>query len=87
MDIVLEGILHIEHHYVLDFARMRVVFVARPADAAVPRTEPNEHSLEAKWCTIEEMSELPLRANEARTLACDLRNGAPIHPLSILVTP
>jgi phosphatase NudJ len=85
MDIVLEGILHIEHHYALDFGRMRVVFVARPADGAVPRTEPNEHSLEAKWCTIEEMSELPLRAEEARTLTRDLRDGAPVYPLSVLV--
>jgi phosphatase NudJ len=85
MDIVLEGILHIEHQCALDYARMRVVFVARPAQAATPRTEPNEHSLEANWFTIEEMSELPLRADEARALACDLRDGAPVYPLSVLV--
>jgi 8-oxo-dGTP pyrophosphatase MutT (NUDIX family) len=85
MDIVLEGILHIEYQCAPDFARMRVVFVARPADGAAPRAEPNEHSLEAKWFTVEEMSELPLRADEARTLARDLRDGAPVYPLSVLV--
>jgi phosphatase NudJ len=86
IDVVLEGILHIEHQCAPDFARMRVVFVARPADATAPRAEPNEHSLEAKWFTAEEMAELPLRADEACTLARDLLDGAPVYPLSVLVT-
>ncbi|MDT5009905.1 MAG: phosphatase NudJ [Mycobacterium sp.] len=85
IDIVLEGILYIEHECAPEFARMRVVFVARPAESAVPRAQPNEHSLEAKWFTVEEMSELPLRAAEARTLASEVRDGAPVYPLSVLV--
>jgi 8-oxo-dGTP pyrophosphatase MutT (NUDIX family) len=85
MDVVLEGILRIEHECAPHVARMRVVFVARPADGALPREEPNEHSLEAKWYTVEEMSELELRAEEARTFAREVRDGAPVYPPSLLV--
>jgi phosphatase NudJ len=63
---------------------MRVIFVARPADDRPPKGEPDEESLGARWFTIEEMSGVELRADEARALARMVLDGAHIHPLSVL---
>ena len=45
--IVLDGILKIQHTPVSGSARVRAIFLARPADDTPPRRTPNEHSLEA----------------------------------------
>lgn len=85
IDIVLEGILRIEHQNRPDYARMRVIFVARPADETPLRTEPNDDTLGAGWFGIEEMGGLSLRSPEVLVLAHSLLQGAPICPLSVLV--
>lgn len=41
--------------------RMRIFFAATPIDDTPPLSQPNEHSLEAGWFSIEEMAELDLR--------------------------
>lgn len=85
IDVELEGIVRIEHESRPDYARMRVVFVARPVDDIPLRTEPNDDSLGAAWCTIEEMARVPLRSPEVVVLAQSVLDGAPVCPLSILV--
>ena len=65
-------------------ARMRVVFVARPAGDGAPRAEPNEHSLEARWVALEEMDALALRGEEVRGLARYVLEGGAVYPLSVL---
>ena len=81
----LEGILRIEHSATPDgFARMRVIFLARPADDTPPKTTPDHESLEARWVTIDELTELPLRGPEVKRIVNDVLRGAPVYPLSLL---
>jgi 8-oxo-dGTP pyrophosphatase MutT (NUDIX family) len=82
VDIVLEGVLRIEHTPV-GGARMRVIFVARPADDRPPKSVADEESLGAGWFTIEDMAGLPLRSQEVVELAREVADGALIHPMSL----
>lgn len=82
--IELEGILRIEHSPLLGQARFRVLFLARPADDAPPKSKPDEHSLEARWVTVEELGALPLRSPDVLRLFSDVLAGAHVFPLSVL---
>lgn len=83
--VVLEGVLRVEHSPSSDGeARLRVFFVARPASDAPPLSEPNEHSLEARWFTIEEIAELPLRGDEVLAVCEYVLDGGAVFPLGVL---
>ena len=83
--IELEGILRIEHTPGADgSARMRVVFLARPADDRPPKSTADAESLEARWVTLDELDALPLRGEEVRLLFEDVLAGAPVYPVSLL---
>ena len=82
--IVLEGILKIQHTPSADGSRLRVIFLARPSDETPPRDHPNEHSLEARWVTLEELAPLPLRGQEVAALFRWVADGAVVHPLELL---
>lgn len=80
----LDGIVRVERSIVDGGARERVIFTATPLDDAPPKSRPDEHSLEARWCTVEEIGRLPLRGEEPLQLARYLAKGGAIHPLSVL---
>ncbi len=81
----LEGILRVEYTpSVGGTARLRIIFVARPADDTPPKSIPDEESLQALWVTLEELDELPLRSAEVRTLFRAVRKGTPLAPLALL---
>jgi phosphatase NudJ len=80
----LEGILRIEHSPTPLQSRLRVIFLARAADDTRPKSAPDEHSLEARWVTVEELAVLPLRAPDVEPLCRDVLAGAPVFPLSLL---
>jgi phosphatase NudJ len=82
--IVLEGVLKLQHTPAPDSARVRAIFLARPADETPPRATPNEHSLEARWVTLAELDELPLRGPEVRGLFEWVADGAPVYPLDVI---
>ena len=85
--IELDGILKIEHTpSTPGGARMRVFFVARPLPTSVPKTFSDEHSLEARSFTLDEMARLPLRHPEALTRCREVAAGAPVAPMSVLDT-
>jgi 8-oxo-dGTP pyrophosphatase MutT (NUDIX family) len=83
VDIVLEGVLRIEHTPLPLNARMRVIFVARPADDRAPKSVPDEESLGAAWFTLDEMADLALRSDEVHDLAREVLDGALILPMSL----
>ncbi len=78
------GILRIEHSPSTLQARMRVLFLARPADHTPPKSAPDEHSLEARWFTLKELRSLPLRGPDVEPLCRDVLDGAPVFPLSLI---
>jgi phosphatase NudJ len=83
--VILEGILRVEHTPLRDgSARVRVVFLARPADDTPPKSVADRESLQAKWVTVEELDRLSLRGEEVRELFRAVLAGAPVAPLSLL---
>ena len=84
--VLLDGILQIEHLAMKSYTRVNTIFVAHPADETPPISEPNEHALEARYFTIAEMPQLPLRDFGIVQLLDSVQKGAPIFPLSVLST-
>lgn len=85
--VVLEGILRVEHSPSADGrARCRVFFLARPADDTPPLAGPNEHSLEARWVTVEELDTLPLRGGEVRQVFDHVLRGGPVYPIALIAS-
>lgn len=82
--IVPEGILRIEHTPFPDATRVRVILVARPADDSAPLSKPNEDSLLAKWVTVNEAQELPLRGGEVLQIMNRVLHDTTVYPLSLL---
>jgi len=87
VEVELDGILRVEYTPMPDMTtRMRVVFLAHPVDGeATPRTEPNAHTLGARWVTLSELSELSLRGEEVRRIFAAVHAGWPAMPLSYWV--
>ncbi len=81
----LDGLVRIERSIVDGGARERVIFTATPLDASPPKSVADEHSLEARWCTMEELERLPLRGEEPLELVRYFARGGPIFPLSVLM--
>ncbi|MCD4686263.1 MAG: NUDIX domain-containing protein, partial [Anaerolineae bacterium] len=45
----LDGVIRVEHTVVEDVARVRVLYAASPLDDTPPKSEPDEHTLAARW--------------------------------------
>ncbi|MEZ0374396.1 MAG: NUDIX domain-containing protein [Candidatus Sericytochromatia bacterium] len=84
--VVLEGILRLEHSPSVGAARLRVIFLARPADDTPPKQIADKHSLGARWVTLDEAARLPLRTAGLLDLFRELGAGAPVYPLSLLTS-
>jgi hypothetical protein len=66
-------------------ARCRVFYLARPVDGAVPKSTPDEHSLEARWVHPGALAAYPPRGQEVATIIAAVTAGVPVAPLSVLV--
>lgn len=86
VEVRLDGLVRVERSLVTNGARMRVVFTAVQLDDRPPKSHADEHSLEARWFTPEEIAELDLRGPEPLELARYLARGGPLFPLSLLTT-
>jgi phosphatase NudJ len=82
--VVLEGILRVQHTAYRDTSRVRVVFVARPADDRPPKSAPDADSLQARWVTLDELAQLPLRGPDVRAFFEAVAGGAPVAPLTLM---
>lgn len=84
VDVVLEGILRVQRSVMPDYARLRVLYLARPADDAAPKSIADDESLEARYVTLEEMQQLPLRGEEVLAWTRYALEGGAVAPLSLL---
>ena len=80
----LTGVIRVEHSPLPGGARMRVIFLAEPADDTPPKSEPDDESLGAAWVTLADLDRHPLRGDEVRDLFEYIASGGPVSPLSIL---
>ncbi len=78
------GVIRVEHTPRQDGARMRVVFLAEPADDTPPKSVPDHESLGATWVRLGELGSFPLRGDEVRELFEYVASGGPVSPTSIL---
>jgi 8-oxo-dGTP pyrophosphatase MutT (NUDIX family) len=84
IDVVLDGIVRIEHSPNGEGARMRIVFVGHPADDRPPKQVPDDESLGAAWVSFDELDRYPLRGEEVREWIAHVAGGGPIYPLHVL---
>lgn len=83
IDVVLEGVLRIEH--TPSPSRVRAIFLARPSNADAPlKSTADEHSLGARWVTRTELEALALRGEEVRAMFEYVALGGQISPMSVL---
>ena len=89
MDIVVKGILRVEHSNTKTGARLRVIFYAEPRDdSQVPKTEADEHSEEARFVSVDEFANALGKIREPELIEWGryLDSGGQIFPLTILAT-
>ena len=63
-----------------------MLFLARPADGRPPKKHADEHSIEARWVTLEEAAKLPMRGPEVMAIFRWVAGGAPVYPLELIGT-
>lgn len=81
----IERLIRVDHTpFPENVSRVRVYLVARPVDDSPPKTDPDSHSLQAAWFTLDEIRELPLRGEEAYLLCQYVAMDAPLYPLDVL---
>lgn len=82
--VTLEGVVRVEYTPVGHGVRVRAIFTARPSDDTPPKSVPDEHTEEARYFTLDELAELPLRGGEVEGIARFVLGGGVVHPLSVL---
>lgn len=82
--IVIEGIARIHHTPAqTDTAELRVTLVAHPADDSPPKSQPDVHSLQARWFPLEEICRLPLRSPRVLGACRYLATGGMVYPRDV----
>ena len=80
----IDGLVRIEHTPYLDCSRVRIILTAHPLEDKPLKTQPDKHSLEARWVTLEEVKWFSTRGEEVFELFEYLANGGAVYPLSLI---
>lgn len=89
VDVVIKGILRVEHTHSNVGARLRIIFYAEPCDEKqLPKNVADEHSEEARFVKVEELQTSlgKIRGPELIEWGTYLDNGGPVFPMSLLAT-
>lgn len=87
IDVVLEGVVAINHGpQPQSSARLRMIFVARPADDKPPPAAPGPKTLGAQWVSLQDLRHMPLRGDEVTAIADYVLGGGCSYPLSVLTS-
>ncbi len=80
--VVIESLLRLEYAARPEgTVRARVVFAARPAGDAPPKSVADDESLGARWFTLEEARALDLRGHDVIEYIEQLERGGPVLPV------
>ncbi len=79
----LTGVIRVEPSHSEWSLRMRVVYLAEPADDTPPKRSPDEHSLEAAWVSLDELERYPLRGTDVRDYFEYVAAGGEVAPLDV----
>ena len=83
--IEVDGIMRVQHTPMEEgSARMRVIFVARPAEGVDVDDVGGPDALDARWVTVDEAATLPLRGDEVLGMFDYVSESRPIYPVSLL---
>ncbi|MEL0592204.1 MAG: NUDIX hydrolase [Planktothrix rubescens PR222] len=84
--IILEGILKIQHvPHINGQSRLGVFFLARPEDHTPPKSQPDQESLGAKWFTLKELEDLPLRTKFVKSIISEVLTQVEVYPLQLIM--
>jgi len=67
--------------------RMRFTLTGHPVDETPPKQTPDEHTLQARWVPLDEVSQLSLRTPRILEFLDEVRRGAPVLPISSIACP
>ena len=85
IDIALERVVRVEHRPLADgAARMRVVFLASPADASTIADVGGHDALAAAWVSVDELCQYSLRDREVEDLFRHVSSHGETYPLGVL---
>jgi len=82
--IEVDGVVRIEQLPLEQGMRLRAFLTATPVDNSPLKAEPDDESLEAKWATIPEMAEMPLRDPEVLEVCGYLQTGGSVGSIEML---
>lgn len=83
--VIPEGIIRIEHTpRPTGTVRVRVIFIARPKENKPPKDYADEQSLGARWFSLEELENLPLRGKDVLEILRYAASGAKMYPLDVI---
>ncbi|MDY3561427.1 NUDIX hydrolase [Gemmata sp. JC673] len=80
----LTGVIRVEHAPLPIGARMRVVYLAEPADDTPPKSRPDDESLGARWVTLDELRDYHMRGEEVAELFAYVAGGGTVHPPDLI---
>jgi phosphatase NudJ len=78
------GVIRIEHSPTPAGSRMRIIFLAEPADDTPPKSEPDDESLRAEWVSLDELMDYPLRGEEVAEVFSYVASGGLVFPIELL---
>lgn len=78
------SLIRIEHSPTPAGARLRVIFLAEPADDSPLKADPDDESLRAEWVRLEDLPRYCLRSPEVADLFAYVAAGGAVYPLELL---
>lgn len=80
----LTGVIRVEPSHSERSLRLRVVYLAEPADDTPPKRVADEHSLEAAWVGLDELDHYALRGTDVRDYLEYVAAGGEVAPLDVI---
>jgi phosphatase NudJ len=78
------GVVRIEHSPTPAGSRMRIIFLAEPADDTPPKSEPDDESLRAEWVSLDDLAKYKIRGEEVAEVFAYVANGGAVFPIELL---